>query len=264
VPESSPLAGRLARLRDLDLRRAFARRGVVLAVGDAVARAVGLPEVGSEELVAFDSGAVGMACELEPERTGVVLLGAADRVRAGEGAEPIGRLPSLIVGRELLGRVVDPLGRPLDDRPAPAGERRPVFRDAPGLTERAPVQRPLFTGVMVIDAAIPIGRGQRQLIVGDRNVGKTALALDIIAAQRPGDVACVYVAIGQPIARVLGVREALQRCGALANTVIVAADAAEPPGLQYLFGPRRRRRACWDRRPRCTRRSATSTARSCC
>lgn len=234
MPEPSPQARHLATLRDLDLRRAFKRRGVVIEVGDAVARIVGLSEVGSEELVAFDSGALGMAYELDPDRTGVVLLGGAERVRASEGAEPLGRLPSLRVGRELLGRMLDPLGEPLDDRPPPAGERRPVFPDAPTLTERAPVHRPLLTGVMVIDAAIPIGRGQRQLIVGDRNVGKTALALDIIAAQRPGDVACVYVAVGQPISRVLGIHEALQRCGALANTVIIASDAADPPGLQYL------------------------------
>jgi F-type H+-transporting ATPase subunit alpha len=126
------------------------------------------------------------------------------------------------------------MGKPLDDRPPSSGAQRPVFRDAPGLTERAPVERPLLTGTMVIDAAIPIGRGQRQLIVGDRNVGKTALALDLVAAQRAGDVVCVYVAIGQPKSRVLGIREALLRSGALANTVIIAADAADSPGLQYL------------------------------
>jgi len=108
------------------------------------------------------------------------------------------------------------------------------LREAPHLTERAPVERPLLTGVMVIDAAIPIGRGQRQLIVGDRNVGKTALALDIVAAQRASDVACVYVVVGQPISRVLSIREALQKRGALSNTVVIAADAADAPGLQYL------------------------------
>jgi F-type H+-transporting ATPase subunit alpha len=222
------------RLGSLDLRQALRPRGAVVEVGDGVAQVVGLPEVGSEELVAFDSGAVGMAYDLAPERTGVVLLGGADRVTAGEGVQPLGRLPSLSVGRELLGRVVDPLGRSLDDRPAPAGEQRPLFREAPRLTERAPVDRPLLTGVMVIDAAIPIGRGQRQLIVGDRNVGKTALALDLVSAQRSGDVACVYVLVGQPISRVLSIREALQKCGALSNTVVIASDAGDAPGLQYL------------------------------
>lgn len=219
---------------DLDLPRALRPRGAVVEVADSVAQVVGLPDVGADELVVLDSGGFGMAYELGAERTGIVLLGGVDRVRAGEGVEPLGQLPSLAVSRELLGRVLDPLGRPLDDRPPPAGERRPVFRDAPSLTERIPVQEPLLTGVMMIDAAIPIGRGQRQLIVGDRNVGKTALALDIVAAQRPGDVACVYVLIGQPISRVLGIREALQKRGALSNSVIVASDAADAPGLQYL------------------------------
>lgn len=224
----------LAQGTDLDLRRAFSPRGAVVEVGDGVARVVGVRGGGSEELVAFDSGALGMAYELAPEHTGVVLLGNADRVRAGEGAEPTGTLPSLPVSRELLGRVLDPLGQPLDERPAPVGRRRPVFRAAPTLTERAPVNRPLLTGVMVIDSAIPIGRGQRQLIVGDRNVGKTAMALDIACAQRTGDMACVYVVIGQPISRVLSIREALEKAGALKNTVVIAADAADPPGLQYL------------------------------
>jgi F-type H+-transporting ATPase subunit alpha len=234
MPDGDSLARRLARAGDLDLRRAFAPRGAVVEVGDGVARVVGLAEVGSEELVAFDSGALGMAYELATGHTGVVLLGDADRVRAGGGAEATGRLPSLSVGPNLQGRLLDPLGRPLDDRPAPRGEPRPVFREAPTLVERAPVDRPLLTGVMVIDAAIPIGRGQRQLIVGDRNVGKTALALDIVAAQRADDVACVYVVIGQPISRVLSIREGLQKRGALSNTVVIAADAGDPPGLQYL------------------------------
>jgi F-type H+-transporting ATPase subunit alpha len=206
----------------------------VVAVGDGVARVVGLEAVGSEELVTFDSGALGMAYELAPEYTGVVLLEDYGEVHAGEGVETTGLLPSLPVSDQLLGRVVDPLGRPLDDQPEPPGARRPVFRAAPTLTQRAPVDRPLLTGVMVVDSAIPIGRGQRQLIVGDRNVGKSALAMDIVSAQKGGDVVCVYVAIGQPVSRVLGLRDALDRAGALENTVVIAADAGDPPGLQYL------------------------------
>jgi len=228
------LGQRLARGVAIDLRDALKPRGAVVEVGDGVARVVGLNEVGSEELVAFDSGALGMAYELTPEYTGVVLLGGADRVVAGDGAEPTGSLPSLRVSRELLGRVLDPLGVPLDERPAPKGQSCPVFRASPALTERAPVDRPLLTGVMVIDSAIPIGRGQRQLIVGDRNVGKTALALDIVCAQRPGDVVCIYVVVGQPISRVLAIREALEKNGALSNTVVIASHAGDPPGLQYL------------------------------
>jgi len=228
------LRARLSGLRDLELRRALGLRGAVVEAGDGVARVVGLPDVGAEELVVLDSGAFGIAYELAPDHTGVVLLGGAERVCAGEGVDAAGRLPVVPVARELLGRVLDPLGHPLDDRPAPVAPPRALFREAPGLVERAPVHRPLFTGVMVIDAAIPIGRGQRQLIVGDRNVGKTALALDIVAAQRESGVACVYVVVGQPLSRVLGVRETLEKSGALDHTVVVASDAADPPGLQYL------------------------------
>jgi F-type H+-transporting ATPase subunit alpha len=224
----------LAEVHDLDLRRALEPRGAVIGVGDGVAHVVGLSGVGSEGLVRFDCGAVGMASELASNYTGVALLSGADAVRAGDGAEAGGGLPSLPVGGELLGRVLGPLGDPLDERSPAAGVRQSVFRPAPTMTERAPVDRALITGVMVIDSAIPIGRGQRQLIIGDRNVGKTALALDIVSAQKSGDVVCVYVVIGQPISRILSIREALERSGALPNTVVVAADAADPPGLQYL------------------------------
>ena len=228
------LGQRLSALRAVDLRAAIRLRGVVTGVADGVAHVVGLMDVGSDELVAFDSGVLGMAYELEQDQIGVVLLDGADRVCAGEGVEPLGRVPSLPVGGDLLGRVIDPLGRPLDDGPPIRGGSRPVLRAAPRLAERAPVERPLLTGIMVVDAALPIGRGQRQLIVGDRNVGKTSLALDIVAAQRPGDVFCVYVLVGQPMSRVLSTREALRDCGALGNTVVIAADAASAPGLQYL------------------------------
>ncbi len=229
-----PLAARLQRLGAVDLRAALRPRGAVVQVGDGVAQVVGLETAGYEELVTFDTGARGMVYDLAPDRVGVVLLSGADRVCVGEGARATGTLPSLPVGRELLGRVVDALGQPLDGEPPPPGERRPVFRAAPRLIERAPVDRPLHTGILAIDAAIPIGRGQRQLIVGDRNVGKTALALDVVAAQRETGVICVYVAIGQPLSRVLGIRQALRQSGALGNTVVVAAEAAETPGMQHL------------------------------
>ncbi len=216
----------------LDLARALRPRGTVDTVSDGVARVSGMPSVGYEELLQLDSGAIGMAYDLGPDRTGVVLLAHASRARAGDGVQALGRLPSVPVGDALLGRVVDPLGRPLDDLPAPGGVPQPVFRRAPELFERAPVVRPLTTGVTVIDTAIPIGRGQRQLIVGDRNVGKSAMALDIVAAQ--SDVVSVYVAVGQPISRVLSMRETLAGIGALPRTIVVAADAASAPGMQYL------------------------------
>ena len=221
-------------LARIDLFAGARRHGVVLSVGDGVAQVGGLDEVGSEELVAFDSGALGMANELAPESTGVVLLFGAAAVVEGEGVRRLGRTPSLRVGRSLLGRVIDPLGAALDDGPELVGEVRELFQPAPELVERTGVTRPLLTGILAIDAAIPIGRGQRELVVGDHNTGKTSLALDVVAAQRLGEVACVYVVVGQPMSRVLAVRDALEEAGALANTVVVAADAATPPGLQYL------------------------------
>jgi F-type H+-transporting ATPase subunit alpha len=222
----------IARLR---AEGALSFRGVVRSVGDGVAIVAGLEDIGSEELVAFDSGALGMAYELAPRETGVVLLSGAHRVTAGDGARSYGGLPSIRTGPALLGRLVDPLGAPLDDGP-PLLECTPraLFQPAPSLIARRAVGEPLHTGITVIDAAIPIGRGQRELIVGDRDVGKTALGLDIIAAQRDGDVRCVYVAVGQPMSRILAARATLARAGCLDNVVIVAADAAMPAGMQYL------------------------------
>ena len=220
---------------ELDLTEGFRSRGVIRQVGDGVAWIVGLENVGFEELLEFDSGATGLAFDLGPQATGAILLSGADQVRSGEGVVGLGRLPSLPVGRETLGRIIDPLGNPLDDGPSLEGrERLPLFRPAPEFIDRKGVDQPLQTGVMVIDAAIPIGRGQRELIIGDRNTGKSAVALDIIANQRPGNVACVYVSIGQPMSRVFALQAALQQVGCLDNTAIVAAEASMPPGLQYL------------------------------
>jgi len=210
-------------------------RGVVTRTGDGVAQVVGLDDVAYEELVRFDSGALGLAFDLRRRTTGVLLLSGAEAVRAGEGVVGLGRLPDLPVGPGTLGRVIDPLGNPLDGNgPLPAEPRLELFRPAPELIERKAVDEPLHTGVMVVDAAIPIGRGQRELIIGDRNVGKTALAEDLVVAQTPGDVACVYVVIGQAMSRVLTLRDTLRRAGALQNTAIVAAEASMPPGMRYL------------------------------
>jgi F-type H+-transporting ATPase subunit alpha len=204
-------------------------------VGDGVAFIVGLEDVGYEELLRFDSGALGIAYDLTESGTGAVLLSDAERVREGDGVRGQRRLPELPVGPATLGRILDPLGNPLDEGPAlPTHWSLPLFRPAPEIIERKSVDETLWTGVMAIDAAIPIGRGQRELIIGDRNVGKTALALDIVAAQTPGDVACVYVVIGQPMSRVLTLKSGLQQAGCLDNTVIIAADASASPGLQYL------------------------------
>ncbi|MEW6219785.1 MAG: F0F1 ATP synthase subunit alpha [Thermodesulfobacteriota bacterium] len=210
-------------------------RGVVQRVGDGVAFIAGLPGVRYEEMLAFDAGGLGMAYDLGPEGVGALLLAAPRQVRQGEGVVGLGRLPEVPVGAATLGRVMDPLGHPLDEGPpiAPA-ERLPLFRPAPEIPERRNVDTPLATGVLAIDAAIPIGRGQRELIIGDRNVGKTSLALDVVAAQVPGEVAAVYVVIGQPMSRVLEIRSTLERAGRLGNTALIAAQAAASPGLQYL------------------------------
>jgi F-type H+-transporting ATPase subunit alpha len=221
--------------QQLDLSAGFRPRGVVRRVGDGVAFVVGLENIGYEELLALDSGALGMAYDLGPDGTGAVLLSGADEARSGDGAIGLRCLPSLPVGPEALGRIIDPLGSPLDDGPPlKETERLPLFRGAPEFIDRKGVDEPLLTGVMVIDAAIPIGRGQRELIIGDRNTGKSALALDMVANQRAGDVACVYVSIGQPMSRVIALRDTLERAGALSNTAIVAADASMAPGMQYL------------------------------
>jgi F-type H+-transporting ATPase subunit alpha len=232
-PESHGVLSRAA--READFARALRPRGVVGRTGDGVAEVVGLDRIAYEELVRFDSGALGMAFDLRTNATGVLLLSSAGAVRAGEGVVGLGRLPDLPVGPATLGRVIDPLGNPLDDHgPLPELPRLDLFRPAPEFIERKAVDEPLRTGVLVIDAAIPIGRGQRELIIGDRNVGKTALAEDAIVAQTPGDVACVYVVIGQAMSRVLALRETLLRAGALQNTAIVAAEASMPPGMRYL------------------------------
>ena len=222
-------------VREADFAQTLRPRGVVGRTGDGVAEVLGLDRIAYEELVRFDSGALGMAFDLRTHSTGVLLLSSAEVVRAGEGVVGLGRLPDLPVGPATLGRVIDPLGNPLDDAgPLPELPRLDLFRAAPELIERKAVDEPLRTGVLVIDAAIPIGRGQRELIIGDRNVGKTALAEDAIIAQIPGDVACVYVVIGQAMSRVLALRETLLRAGALQNTAIVAAEASMPPGMRYL------------------------------
>ena len=221
--------------QQLDLSAGFRPRGVIRRVGDEVAFVVGLDNIGYEELLSFDSGAFGMAYDLGPEGTGAILLSDADDARSGEGVVGLGCLPSLPVGPETLGRIIDPLGSPLDDGPPLRdGERLPLFRPAPEFIERKSVDEPLLTGVMVVDTAIPIGRGQRELIIGDRNTGKSALALDVVANQRAGDVACVYVSIGQPMSRVISLHDTLERADALSNTAIVAADASMAPGMQYL------------------------------
>jgi F-type H+-transporting ATPase subunit alpha len=209
--------------------------GTVASVGTGIARVAGLPNVGSEELLRFPGGLEGIAINLDEHEVGVVLLGPFDHLRAGDEVRRTGRVMDVAVGDGLLGRVIDPLGRPLDGgSPGRTQARRPIERPAPPIMDRAPVSRPLQTGLKVIDALIPIGRGQRELILGDRQTGKSTIAIDAILNQRDGDVRCVYCAIGQRASAVAKAIEGLRAGGALAHTVVVVAEGDEPPGLSWI------------------------------
>jgi F-type H+-transporting ATPase subunit alpha len=208
--------------------------GTVRYVGEGIARVSGLPTVQAEELLAFAGGVRGMAFNLDPDEVGVILLDERERLEAGDEVRRTGRILDVPVGEALLGRVVDALGRPLDHQGRLHGvAHRPVERPAPAIMERDPVQVPLQTGLKVIDALIPIGRGQRELILGDRQTGKTAIAVDTIINQRDKDVICVYCAVGQRNAAVASVIADLQAQGAMEYTTVVVASGEVPPGLQF-------------------------------
>ncbi len=209
--------------------------GEVIAVGSGVAHVNGLPGVQSEELVCFSDGQLGMAFNIDADEIGVVLLDQVEGIEAGEKVLRTGRVMDVPVGESLLGRVVDAAGRPLDDAgPVRAAERRPVERPAPPIMDRLPVATPLQTGIKVVDALIPIGRGQRELIVGDRQTGKTAIAIDAIINQRDKDVLCIYCAIGQRASAVARVIAELREHGALEYTTVVVTTGQNAPGLQFI------------------------------
>ncbi|MBZ5523264.1 MAG: alternate F1F0 ATPase, F1 subunit alpha [Acidobacteriia bacterium] len=208
--------------------------GTVVYVGQGIARLSGLPNVKSEELVRFEGGALGMAFNLDPEEVGVVLLDDCTRIESGSEVRRTNRVLDVPVGDALLGRIVDPLGRPLDDAgPLRAHQRATIECDAPGIMDRAPVSEPLATGTKVVDALIPVGRGQRELILGDRQTGKTAIALDCILNQKGKDVICIYCAIGQRSSSVAGVIADLRSHGALEYSIVMVAAGDDPPGLQF-------------------------------
>ncbi|MGL4512018.1 MAG: F0F1 ATP synthase subunit alpha [Lacipirellulaceae bacterium] len=209
--------------------------GRVLEVGDGIARVYGLSGVMSGEMVEFASGAIGQAFNLEENSVGVIILGDYLKIAEGEEVKSTGALLSVPVGDELLGRVVNPLGEPLDGRgPINTAKRRPVEMIATGVAERKPVHEPMQTGIKAIDAMTPIGRGQRQLIIGDRKTGKTAIAIDAIINQRDSGVKCFYVAIGQKESTVAGVVEKLRESGAMDYTTVIVAGASDPAPLQYI------------------------------
>lgn len=209
--------------------------GTVQHVGNGIATLSGLPMVHLEELVTFPNGVQGMVLNLDRKHVDVILLGEDTGIRGGDVAIATGKRLSIPVGMSFLGRVVDPLGRPLDEnRTIVPSEYRPVERIAPGVIDRAPVDTPLFTGTKIIDALLPLGRGQRELIVGDRQVGKTTLALDAILSQKGTDVRCVYVSIGQKKTSVLSAVETLKAGGVLNQTTVMVSSPDDPPALRYL------------------------------
>ncbi|MHB8763148.1 MAG: alternate F1F0 ATPase, F1 subunit alpha [Deferrisomatales bacterium] len=223
------------------VRETFAPRlaprevGTITSVSTGIARVSGLPGVGFDELVEFPGGVFGIAFNVDADEIGVVLLGGHWHLNAGDEVERTGRVMDVAVGDGLLGRLIDPLGRPLDGRgPVAAAARLPIERPAAPIMDRAPVTEPLQTGLKVIDALIPIGRGQRELILGDRQTGKTAIALDTILNQRGQNVLCVYCAIGQRAASVAKTAAILREKGALEYTVVVVTEGNDPPGLAYV------------------------------
>jgi F-type H+/Na+-transporting ATPase subunit alpha len=209
--------------------------GTVVSVGDGIARVYGLDCVMSGELVEFPNGVFGLALNLEEDNVGCVLMGETSLVKEGDTVKRTRRIISVPVGEALVGRVVNPLGQPLDGKgPIASTEFYPVERIAPGVVDRMPVKEPMQTGIKAIDAMIPIGRGQRELIIGDRQTGKTALAIDAIINQKGKGVICIYVAIGQKNSTVAQVVQSLETHGAMEHTIVVAASASDPAPLQYI------------------------------
>ena len=209
--------------------------GTVVEVGDGIAQIFGLEGALASEMLEFPGGVMGMALNLEEETVGAVILGDARAIKEGDTVKTTGRVVEVPVGQALLGRVVDPLGRPLDDKgPINATKTRPVERIAPGVIVRKSVDTPVQTGIKAIDALIPIGRGQRELIIGDRQTGKTAIAIDTIINQKGKGLVCIYVAIGQKLSTVAQLVGLLEQQGAMGHTIVVVAGAEDPAPLQYL------------------------------
>ena len=209
--------------------------GTVISVGDGIARVHGLERVMAGELLAFPHEVMGLALNLEESQVGVVLLGEYTEIREGDQVKRTGRIMEVPVGEALIGRVVNTLAQPIDGRgPIVSDKSFPVERIAPGVVDRQPVKEPLQTGIKAIDSMIPIGRGQRELIIGDRQTGKTAVAIDTIINQKGQNVICVYVAIGQKRSTVAQVVKTLQEYGAMEYTIVVSASASEPAPMQYL------------------------------
>jgi F-type H+-transporting ATPase subunit alpha len=222
-------------IADYDKSVSVSNVGTVLQIGDGIARVYGLEQVMAGELIQFEDGTEGIALNLEDDNVGAVLMGEGRGIQEGSTVKASGKIASVPVGDAMLGRVVNSLGQAIDGKgDIPTTETRLIESMAPGIIQRKSVHEPMQTGITAIDAMIPIGRGQRELIIGDRQTGKTAIAIDTILNQKGEDVVCVYVAVGQKAASVANVVEVLRERGALDYTVIVAANASDPAALQYL------------------------------
>ena len=209
--------------------------GTVVQIGDGIARLHGLDKCMANELLEFEGGVYAMALSLEEDSISAVMLGSSENIKEGDTVRRTGRVVSVPVGEKLLGRVVNALGQPIDAKgPIEAADIRPVESPAYGIIERRSVYQPVQTGIKAIDSMIPIGKGQRELIIGDKQTGKTAIGIDTIINQRGKDMICVYVAIGQKNSTVLRVVDSLEKAGAMDYTIVVAATAAEPAPLQYI------------------------------
>ncbi|MCB8980885.1 MAG: F0F1 ATP synthase subunit alpha [Ardenticatenaceae bacterium] len=227
----------LQQIQDFDHKVEARSVGTVTAVYDGVALVDGLADVKASELVEFSNGIAGLALDLQDKLVGIVVMGDYAEIEVGDEVRATGRIASIPVGDALIGRVVDPLGNPVDGKgPLNTSKIRPIQRTAPGVIERKGVDTPVQTGIIAIDAMFPIGRGQRELIIGDRQTGKTAICLDTIINQKGGDMVCIYVAIGQRVGQVAQVVDTLERYGAMEYTTVVVAGASDPAPLQY-FAP---------------------------
>src|SRR5690348_10436394 len=223
------------RIEQYDVETDLAEVGTVLQVGDGIARIYGLENAGSLEMLELEHGVVGLAFNLEEDDVGAALFGEWPKISEGQPVRRTGKVASVPVGEGLLGRVVDPLGKPLDGQgPIESSERRPLEFKAPGVVQRQPVKEPLQTGIKAIDSMTNVGRGQRELIIGDRSTGKTAIAVDTILNQHDQDVKCIYVAVGQKASTVAQVYERLREAGAMAYTTIVTAPAHEAAPIKWM------------------------------
>ncbi|MEK7309056.1 MAG: F0F1 ATP synthase subunit alpha, partial [Nitrospirota bacterium] len=222
-------------IADFEKRVDVSEVGSVIKVGDGIARVYGLDNCMASELLEFPNNVFGMALNLEADSVGAVLFGEDTLIKEGDIVKRTGKIMSVPVGEAMLGRVVNAIGQPIDGKgPINTKESRIVDVVAPGIIDRQPVRQPIQTGLKAVDAMIPVGRGQRELIIGDRQTGKTAIGIDAIINQKGGDVLCIYVAIGQKRSNVVRVVKKLEEEGALAHTIIVSATASEPAPLQYI------------------------------